>query len=257
MASRQYLVEGSMLIIYKPIITLLLVLPLHTIAHESKDEDNSEDLNNMEEATNFTAQAHKEHIEDILTNYYDMDTAKWITNQTADSASVNLKRAKLMNIPHVNCENHLLNNEVKLLLANSTVEENDDNAHSFGPGTVVKYVHRTMLDLKTNKSRAVLRSKTELAPTIRNETRWSSSHSMMTKWSKIEEACDAASTKDNATIVMPPNPFHFRHAARNTTKMLEDINSVTVKLQERALSLHKCWDLQDLFIDTAQTGRAD
>jgi hypothetical protein len=75
----------------------------------------------MEEATNFTARAHHEHIKDILTNYYDMDTSKWITNQTADSASVNLKLAKLMKIPHVNCENHLLNNEVKLWLANSTI----------------------------------------------------------------------------------------------------------------------------------------
>jgi hypothetical protein len=80
MASRQYLVEGSMLSVYKPIISLLSVLPLHTIAHESEDEDDSEDLDNMEEATNFTLQAHKEHIEDILTNYYNMDTAKWITN---------------------------------------------------------------------------------------------------------------------------------------------------------------------------------
>ncbi len=130
-------------------------MPLHTIARESEDEDDSEDFDNMEEATNFTAQAHKEHIEDILTNYYNMDTAKWITNQTADSASVNLKLAKLMNIPHVDCENHLLNNEVILWLANSTVEENDDNAHTFGPGTVVKYANRTMLDLKINKSRAV------------------------------------------------------------------------------------------------------
>jgi len=92
------------------------------------------------------------HMKDILTNYYDMDTAKWITNQTADSASVNLKLAKLMNIPHVNCENHLLNNEVKLWLTNSTVEENNDNARTFGPGTVIEYVHRTILDLKTNKA---------------------------------------------------------------------------------------------------------
>jgi hypothetical protein len=85
-------------------------LPLHTIARESKDEDDSEDLEDMEEATNLTAQAHKEHIEDILTNYCNMDTAKWITNQTADSAIVNLKLAKLMNIPNMNCENYLLNN---------------------------------------------------------------------------------------------------------------------------------------------------
>ncbi len=98
-----------------------------------------------------------------------------------------------------------------------------------------------MLDLKTNKSRAVLRTKKELAPTIGNETRWSSSHSMMTKWGmKIEDACNAASTEENATIVMPPSIFHFRGAAKNTTKMLEDINSVTVKLQQRALPLHKC-----------------
>ncbi len=126
-----------MLTLYKTIISLLSVLPLHTIARE-RDEDNSEDLDNMEEATIFTAQAHKKHIEDILTNYYDMNTAKWITNQTADSASVNLKLAKLMNFPHVNCENHLLNNEVKLWLTNSTVEENDVNARSFGPGTAIK-----------------------------------------------------------------------------------------------------------------------
>ncbi len=44
MESRQYLVEGSMLNAYKPIISLLSVLPLHTIARESKDEDDSEDL---------------------------------------------------------------------------------------------------------------------------------------------------------------------------------------------------------------------
>jgi hypothetical protein len=257
MATRQYLFEGSMLTIYKPIISLLSVSPLHTIASESQDEDDSDDSEDMEEATNFTARAHQLHIEHILSNYYDMDTAKWITNQTADSASVNLKLAKLMNIPHVNCENHLLNNEVKLWLANSTVEENNDNARSFGPGTVVGYIHRTMLDLKTNKSRALLRTKTELAPTIGNETRWSSSHSMMTKWGRIEEACGAASTEDNATIVMPPSNLLFRRAARNTTKMLADINSVTVKLQERALPLHKCRDLQDLLIDTAQRGRED
>ena len=210
----------------------------------------------MEEATSFTAQVHKQHIIVILVNYYGIDIAKWITNQTADGANVNILFAKLLGIPHVNCENHLLNNEVKLWLTNSTIEENDDNARSFGPGTVVKYIHRTMLDLKTNKSHAVLRSKTELAPTIGNETRWSSSHSMMTKWGKIEEACDAAS-QDNATFVMPPSTLPFRHAARNTTQMLEDISSVTVKLQERALPLHKCRDLQDLLIDAVQTGRED
>jgi hypothetical protein len=76
MASHQYLVEGSMLTIYQPIIYLLSVSPLHPIARVSKDEDDSEDLEDMEEATNFTAQAHKEHIDNILTKYYNMNTAK-------------------------------------------------------------------------------------------------------------------------------------------------------------------------------------
>ena len=50
MASRQYLVEGSMLTIYKPIISLLSVSPLHTISCKSQDEDNTDDLEDMEEA---------------------------------------------------------------------------------------------------------------------------------------------------------------------------------------------------------------
>jgi len=78
----------------------------------------------------------------------------------------------------------------------------------------------------------------------------------MSKWGKIEDACNATSAEENATIVMPPSTFHFRRAAMNTTKMLEDINSVTVKLQQQALPLHKCWDLQELLIDTVQKGRA-
>ena len=37
---------------------------------------------------------------------------KWITNQMCDRASVNILLSKILGIPHINFENHLLNNKV-------------------------------------------------------------------------------------------------------------------------------------------------
>ena len=99
----------------EPVISLLSVAPLHTSAREIVDSDAWEYEQEFEESTAFHAQAHAYHITDILTNFYGIeDLMKWITNQTADSASVNLKLAKLLCIHHVNCKNHLLINELKM-----------------------------------------------------------------------------------------------------------------------------------------------
>ena len=138
-------------------------------------------------------------------NFYDIeDPENWITNQTADSASVNLKLAKLLGVAHINCKNHLLNNEVKLWLKNSTAHDDDilGMMRNFGSGTVCKIIHNTLLDLKTNKNRALLRQTTDLSPTIGNETRWGSSHNMLYKWHAIEANCELASANDGATIVI-------------------------------------------------------
>ena len=126
----------------------------------------------------------------ILCNYYGINPAVWLTNQTADSASVNLALALLLGIPHINCENHLLANEVKLWLKSSTLpgDEIDERARVFGPGTVCKFIHNLMNKLKTNKNLADLFKETDLAPTIGNETRWASAGNMMNKYEKIETA---------------------------------------------------------------------
>ena len=72
---------------------LLSVAPLHTPVRETVDCNGflpiAEEAE-VEESTTFTAQAHYAHICDILWNYYDIDPAVFLTNQTADSASVNL-----------------------------------------------------------------------------------------------------------------------------------------------------------------------
>jgi hypothetical protein len=135
----------------------MVIFPPDPLAEEDEPE--------FEESTTFHAQAHADHITDILTNFYGIeDMMKWITNQTADSASVNLKLAKILCIPHVNCKNHLLNNKLKMWLNDSTVPEDEINyqAHSFGPGTVYHLIHECMKNLKTIKHRVILCRKNKL-----------------------------------------------------------------------------------------------
>ena len=75
-----------------PVISLLSIAPLHTQTTGLMTNDGylpllPEEVE-MVAATEFTAQVHCDHILHILTKYYDVDMKK-VTNQTADSASVN------------------------------------------------------------------------------------------------------------------------------------------------------------------------
>ena len=211
----------------------------------------------VEESTTFTAQAHYAHICDILWSYYDIDPAAFLTNQTADSASVNLLFAKLLNIPHVNCENHLLNNELKMWMKNSTLpdDEIDRSGRSFGPGTVCKLIHECMVDLKNNKNRAILRKETELSPTIGCATRWASAANMMNKYAKIEKEIAKASADLDADIMMPPTSYSFKKALKTTAGMLKDINYVSVMMQKQLTPLSRCQQLQSVIIESANLNR--
>ena len=79
--------------------------------------------------------------------------------------------SKILGIPHINCENHLLNNEVKMWLRNSTVVVVDYGARFFGARTACKVIHECIVDRKKNKHHAILCKQTDLAPTIGVETR--------------------------------------------------------------------------------------
>jgi hypothetical protein len=118
MAACEIVVDGVMTAVTRPVISLLSVAPLHTPVKEGNNSDGvlpTSDEAEIEEVVGFTTNAHYDHITDLLMNFYGIEyPTKWITNQTADSASINLKLAKLLGIPHINCENHLLNNELKL-----------------------------------------------------------------------------------------------------------------------------------------------
>jgi hypothetical protein len=68
-------------------------------------------------------------------------------------------------------------------LPHTTTNDNDiaTVTRNFGPGTVFKIIHKTMLDLRKNKNCAILQQSTDLAPTIGNETRWASAGNTMNK----------------------------------------------------------------------------
>jgi hypothetical protein len=108
MATRQSVVDGVMTVVTKPVISLLYVAPIHTPVKEGDNSDGflpTADEAEVEEAVEFTAKAHYNHITNLLSNFYGIEYPKnWITNQTADSASVNLKLAKLLSVPRINCD---------------------------------------------------------------------------------------------------------------------------------------------------------
>jgi hypothetical protein len=152
---------------------------------------------------------------------------------------VNLLLAKLLKTPHVNCENHLLNNELKMWMKNSTLpdDEIDRSGRSFGPGTVRKLIHECMVDLKNNKNRAILCKETDLSPTIGCATRWASAANMMNKYAKNEKEIAKASADLDGDIMMPPTSYSFNKALKTTSGMLRDINYVSVMMQKQLAPL--------------------
>ena len=259
-ATRDVVEDGIANTVSGPVVSLLSVAPIHTPVRETVDCNGflpiAEEAE-VKESTTFTAQAQYAHICDILWNYYDIDPAVFLTNQTVGSASVNLLLAKLLNIPHINCENHLLNNELKMWMKNSTLpdDEIDRSGCSFGPGTVCKLIHECMVDLTNNKNRAILRKETELSPTIGCATRWASAANMMNKYAQIEKEIAKASADLDADIMMPPNLYSFKKALKTTTGMLKDINNVSVMMQKQLTPLSQCQQLQSVIIESSNQNR--
>ena len=58
---------------------------------------------------NFTASTHTKHIKQIFYQYGINEVKNWAICQTADNCSGNKSVAKLLEIPHVACKNHLRN----------------------------------------------------------------------------------------------------------------------------------------------------
>ena len=101
-----------------------------------------------------------------------------------------LKAARLLGLPHIPCNNHLLNNEINLWIKTSQpIKSTLDK--------VKDYMSKVKKSLKNS---AVLRSITRLHPEVGNATRWTSWGSMMMKFMKIRDSLIECATVDGTTI---------------------------------------------------------
>ena len=96
--------------------------------------------------------------------------------QVADSCAVNLKAARILGIPHVNCHNHLLNAEVnQWIKEHATIKETGETAQN-----EMKVARGSL------KKQAVLRKMTNLKPEVGIATRWTSWGGMMIKHGRMK-----------------------------------------------------------------------
>ncbi len=70
------------------------------------------------ETTSFSASVHIPFFEDVF-HFYGQNVHEWALCQMADNRNTNKRIADLMNIPHVGCNNHKLNLEVKKMITES------------------------------------------------------------------------------------------------------------------------------------------
>ena len=105
-AKREQLVGGVLESKVGTVMSLQSVSPLIELEELLEDDpDNGDEFTNfliydgtsklkdktksVGEAAEFTAEVHAGHIRDILNTFYGIDVSEWVTNQTADSCSVN------------------------------------------------------------------------------------------------------------------------------------------------------------------------
>ena len=102
--------------------------------------------------------------------------------------------------------------------------------------TLVQEIHATMNSIKSkNLNAAILRNLTDLRPVLDNKTRWLGKFHMVQRYCRIYDEIVAASLEDESSINISSIASFSK--AQKLLGMLEEINSVTVALRERHLSL--------------------
>jgi hypothetical protein len=223
-----------------PEITLLAVAPM---THVPVAEEDSENAREDEETTKFNAEAHVNFFSETL-GFYGLEL-QWVKASIADNTSTNLKVARLIGCPHVGCNNHKLNLDVELMVANTIQLKN-----------VIENVHAVMLSAKRKlKNAALLRNLTNLKPVIHNKTRWSGKHFMLTRFLRIrDELIEVADNEESVELDINTSAQFLAKVKKNHGH-LKEINAVTVFMQTRLLSLAQCRGALDMMINQIQENK--
>jgi hypothetical protein len=167
-------------------IAILAVFDDSTMCHGSQDEGSSEYYDDTDCFTrrflllafcpldveeDLGAQSLFDLIADTLSRY----NKPWeaVNFMVADNCNVNQYIGRREGaIPMVGCASHRFNLAVTDFLADHE--------------TLLAKIQDLMTKLRTIKGRAILRCATDLAPLLRNDTRWSSTYAMVQRYVKLE-----------------------------------------------------------------------
>lgn len=171
----------------------------------------------LDECT-FTADEHIAFIEATLALYgKDISCISYIS---ADNCETNRSICRKTAIPLLGCYSHKLNLAVKKFLENYS--------------TVIDCVHKLMVELRTLKNAAQLRHLGALAPTLDNDTRWSSIYEMLKRYFRLYDALQNIHTPS----IVEKEPSRQQHKElEELFTYMEQLNSVVVELQRENLSL--------------------
>ena len=150
-----------------PKLSLLASSPMSQLPSEK--EGNEEDYEENDEAVAFRSEELVNFLNCTLKYYRYDSVTEFATCQVADSVKSNIKAARIMNIPHLDCNNHTLNLQVRLM-----IKEDKPLAK------MIENMHEVMVSIKGSLKNSALRRKvTQLRPVIENVTRWTYVFSMM------------------------------------------------------------------------------
>lgn len=229
------------------VYALLSVAPIGIYEEEEEDDQHFDDrLQTISLTTRATD--YQNHIKDVFASYYGLDVKQWALAIIADNAAVNKKLASLLRIPDVACKSHLLN-----LQAERMVKQNTNM------NEVIESVHKTLAGFRNSyKNRAVLSEYTELAPLVRNETRWSGKYDELKRFLRIHAELREAFLSENSSGSLTMDvSTGFKAKAEKARKALEKMNDITVSLQKPGRPLWECQSMLDVLYAYFQVRKDD
>ena len=230
---------------------LLAVSPM-PILRSDRDTDEEDEVED-EEAINFDAEHHVNHLKETL-SYYDKEICGYVKCQLADSAAVNIKASKLMGIPHISCKNHNLSLESNAMVArDSNLRENIEKITAFAA-----------------KVRGSAKASTALRNSISGENKHSSvrakKKSVTRQWIGEERAVGAhIKLKEHFEKLIQSGvndldehaetvEHRFIEKVKKQHIYMEQIRRVSCYLQTNKLLLHKAESALQILIHKVESG---
>jgi hypothetical protein len=176
----------------------------------------------------FTADAHLEHLEAILSVYgKKLTMVKFLVG---DNCSTNQSAATKLGVPLVGCASHRFN----LAVGKFLVEYEDD----------ITQIQNLMTQLRFPKNAAELSKYTALLPVKANTTRWSSTWELVARYMRIRDAAKRVAAVED---LVPRGATHRRLVALHDK--LQELDSVCKKLQYHRRSLAEVRALFDACVE--------